>query len=411
MSFDESVMIHGTMQLPQLDQLTTAIDRLADLLSPVGIESTDIHSVAGRVLAQPLCADRDSPPLNVSAMDGYALRIQDLHLKRLPVHAIAAAGAPQVELAPQSAVRIFTGGPVPDQADIVIKREDTVEDENFVSFSLKPEDVVSGKNIRFQGENCRTGQVLLPSGTLLTCPKMASISTFGTQTLATFRRVRVAILNTGDELVAPGMKVQPWQIRDSNGPVLEALLKQQSWIEVVERRAVGDELTEISTALHSQLELADAVLLTGGVSMGARDYVPEAIKTCGGQIVFHRLPIRPGKPILGAIGPAGQLICGLPGNPVSVAVTARRFAMTFLRKLGGLQIEADLHSRLATVSNPDSKKLDLIWYRLVKVLPEGNVALCDSFGSGDLVSLSTSDGFIEIPAGQSGAGPWRLRCW
>jgi molybdopterin molybdotransferase len=404
-------MIQRIMQLPQLDQLITAIDRLASLLPPVEVESTDIKSVAGRVLAQPLCADRDSPPLNVSAMDGYALRLEDLRVKRLPVQGIAAAGAPTVTLHPGTAVRIFTGAPVPVQADIVIKREDAVEEEAFVSFSLNHEVAMKGQNIRFQGENCRTGQVLMPSGTLLTAPRMASVSTFGSETLSTYRRVRVAILNTGDELVAPGKKVEPWQIRDSNGPVLETMLKQHSWIEVVERRSVGDELSDISTALRSQLDLADSILITGGVSMGARDNVPEAIRACGGQMVFHRLPIRPGKPILGAIGPAGQFIGGLPGNPVSVAVTARRFAMTFLRKLGGLDLETDPNSRLVTVIDPDNKKLDLIWYRLVKILSEGNVELCDSSGSGDLVSLSTSDGFIEIPAGQSGTGPWRLRCW
>lgn len=399
------------MQLPQLDQLMAAIHRVADLLSPVNSELTPVELVAGRVLAEPLCADRDSPPLNVSAMDGYAIRSSDLLLKTFPVQAIAAAGVEKTCLTPHTAVRIFTGGPVPDEADIVVKREDTVEHEGSVTISLTPNDIVLGQNIRKQGENCRAGQALIPSGTLLTASRMSSVATFGPAMVSTYRQVKVGILNTGDELVPPGQPAQPWQIRDSNGPVLESFLRQHSWIEVVERRSVGDELSEIVDALHSQLQLADAVMLTGGVSMGDRDHVPEAIQACGGRALFHRLPIRPGKPILGAIGPNGQLICGLPGNPVSVAVTARRFALTLLRKLSGQNVDTDPASRMVTIVNPDSKMLDLIWYRLIKMLPDGNAELCDSSGSGDLVSLSTSDGFVEIPAGQSGAGPWLLRSW
>jgi molybdopterin molybdotransferase len=399
------------MQLPQLDQSAVAIYRLANLLSPVEAELIAIELVAGRVLAEPLFADRDSPPLNVSAMDGYAIRSSDLFHRTLPVHSVAAAGSKKAVLSPHTAVRIFTGGPVPDAADIIVKREDTVEGEASVTFSSTPSEVVLGQHIRKQGENCRTGQELIPSGTLLTASKMSTVATFGPAMLSTYRRVKVAILNTGDELVAPGQPAQPWQIRDSNGPVLESLLKQHSWIDVIERRSVGDELSEIVNALRLQLQLADAVMLTGGVSMGDRDNVPEAIKRCGGQTIFHRLPIRPGKPILGAMGPAGQLICGLPGNPVSVAVTARRFALTLLRKLSGQSVDTDPASRMVSIVNPDSKKLDLVWYRLVKMLSDGNVELCDTFGSGDLVSLSTSDGFVEVPANQSGAGPWLLRSW
>ncbi len=144
--------------------------------------------------------------------------------------------------------------------------------------------------------------------------------------------------------------------------------------------------------------------------MGDYDFVPEAILQSGGKIIFHRLPIRPGRPILGATGPNGQLVIGLPGNPVSVAVTAKKFAMPLLQKIGGFSKEAPSLFSLK-ILNPDSQLLDLIWYRLVKLVGEGNAELLDSRGSGDLVSLSMSDGFVEVPAGQSGAGPWKYFSW
>ncbi len=399
------------MQLPLIDQLTTAIDRLAAVLKSPTTESCPIERVSGRVLAGPLTVDRDSPPLDVSAMDGYAMRFSDLPLGPLPITAVAAAGNAPVYLEKRSAVRIFTGGPVPAEADIVVKREDAIEESGKVSVLPTSQKLKLGQNIRRRGENGLAGQEILSRGTLLTAPRMSAVATFGPASLDVYSKVRVAILNTGDELVSPGRPAEAWQIRDSNGPVLESLLNSRSWLEVVQRSAVGDELDSIVASLNNALARADAVLLTGGVSMGDRDLVPEAIQRCGGKIVFHKLPIRPGKPILGAVGPTGQLICGLPGNPVSVAVTARRFAMLFLKKLAGMNLAEDADARLVGVANSDEKMLELVWYRLAKLRTDGLVELLDSRGSGDLVSLAMSDGFVEMDAGGCGPGPWLWRAW
>jgi len=398
------------MSLPLLDQVTASLLRLADLLKPVEVESKSIGDCAGHVLAQPLFADRDSPPINVSAMDGYAIRLTDLRGEPLMVVGTAAAGSPPVELHPQTAVRIFTGGPVPPTAEAVVRREDTDIVGDQVTFRIKPNELRYGQSIRRRGENIKSGEVLLAKGTLLAAARMSAVATFGASTLSVYSRVKISILNTGDELIQPGQAAEPWQIRDSNGLVLETLLRQQSWIDVIHRQSVGDKIELLVAALNTQLVNSDGVLLTGGVSMGDYDFVPEAILQCGGKIIFHRLPIRPGKPILGAIGPNGQLIIGLPGNPVSVAVTAKRFAMPLLQKIGGFSSESPALFSLK-ILNPDSQSLDLIWYRLVKLVGEGNAELLDSRGSGDLVSLSMSDGFIEVPAGQSGAGPWKYFSW
>lgn len=384
--------------------------RLADLLDTVGMETVSIEACAGRVLAQPLVADRDNPPMDVSAMDGYAVRLSDLRGEPLKVVGVVAAGSPPIDLPPQTAVRIFTGGPVPSAADAVVRREDTDATGDQVMIRMPPSDLRFGLNIRRRGENIRERQGLLAIGTHLTAAPMSAVASFGESQLSVYSKVRVAILNTGDELIAPGLPVQAWQIRDSNGPVLEAFLRKETWIDVVHRRSVGDQLATLVTALNEQAASADAILLTGGVSMGDYDYVPDAILQCGGKIVFHRLPIRPGRPILGAIGPNGQLIVGLPGNPVSVAITAKRFALMLLRKLGGLRVEPSPNFSVH-LTNPDARSLDLLWYRLVRLAGDGQGELLDSRGSGDLVSLAVSDGFVEIPAGQTGVGPWKYFSW
>ncbi len=380
------------------------------VLDPVAIESVPINDCAGRVLAEPLLADRDSPPMDVSAMDGFAVRLADIQGEPLKIIGTAAAGSPPIELHPRTAVRIFTGGPVPSLAEAVVRSEDADIQDDHVTIRLPPTELRFGQNIRRRGENTQTGHELLCQGTLLSAVAMSAVATFGSSRVSVYSRVRVSILNTGDELVAPGQPAEPWQIRDSNGLVLETMLRKEPWINVLHRQSVGDQMPTLVSALNAQLAVSDTVLLTGGVSMGDYDYVPEAVLQCGGKIVFHRLPIRPGRPILGAIGPKGQLIVGLPGNPVSVAITAHRYAMALMRKRGGVMEEREPPFTIQ-LKNPDAKLLDLIRYRLVKLDNHGQGELLDSRGSGDLVSLAFSDGFIEVPAGQHGAGPWKYYSW
>ncbi len=398
------------MSLPLIDQITTALSRLLDGLDPVSIESVSILECAGRVLAEPLFADRDSPPMDVSAMDGFAIRLADMQGEPLKIIGVAAAGSPPVDLLPRTAVQIFTGGPVPSAAEAVVRREDAEIQNDHVVIRVQPTELRFGLNIRRRAENTRAGHELLAKGTLLSPVAMSAMATFGKSQVSVYSRVRVSILNTGDELVAPGEPAEAWQIRDSNGLVLEAMLRQESWIDIINRQSVGDQMPKLVEALNGQLAISDTVLLTGGVSMGDYDYVPEAILQCGGRIVFHKLPIRPGRPILGAVGPNGQLIIGLPGNPVSVAITAHRYALVLIRKLGGLA-EEPTHPFTIRLKNPDAKLLDLIRYRLVKLDNQGQGELLDARGSGDLVSLAFSDGFIEVPAGQHGAGPWKYYPW
>ncbi len=197
-------------------------------------------------------------------------------------------------------------------------------------------------------------------------------------------------------------------IRDSNGPMLDAWLRTLPWLRVVARARVRDSLQSLRETIEQYLNGCDAIILTGGVSMGDTDYVPQAIESLGGEIAFHRLPIRPGKPVLGA-SLAGKLLLGLPGNPVSVAVTSRVLGLPLLSRLVG-RCQRPVQP-LVVLGNPDTQQLPLAWYRLVDLDPHGSVRLVASKGSGDLVSLARSAGYVAIPPGQSGAGPWQLTLW
>ena len=239
---------------------------------------------------------------------------------------------------------------------------------------------------------------------------MSAVASVAGPQLNVHRKVRVAIVNTGDELVSPGQPAADWQIRDSNGPTLAATLMRAEWLKVCARVRAADQLSSISETLSNLLPAVDAIVVTGGVSMGDADHVPAAIEKLGGKIVFHRLPIRPGKPVLTALAPEGKVIIGLPGNPVSVAVTATVIALPLLRMLSGLSELIPAQPRVL-ISNSDDKQLNLQWYRLVEVTAGGEVRLVEHRGSGDLIALAHSVGFVTIPAGLTGPGPWPLTLW
>jgi len=224
------------------------------------------------------------------------------------------------------------------------------------------------------------------------------------------RKVRVALINTGSELVAPDTPPQPWQIRDTNGPGLAALLSEHRWLDVRRPVRVRDDYDTVCRQLGQALGESEAVFVTGGVSAGQYDFVPDVVRAQGGKTIFHRLPLRPGGPTLGAIGLQGQAILGLPGNPVSAMVVARRFGRMILRRLGGWR-DLDPPVPRLQLSDPDDKTLALWWLRLVRLTAAGQAELVPTRGSGDVVSLGRSDGFVEVPPNATGVGPWPFHSW
>ncbi|MGA2498331.1 MAG: molybdopterin molybdotransferase MoeA [Tepidisphaeraceae bacterium] len=392
-------------------QFESPADALAALLGqvqPVGIEVLAWSDAVGRVLAEPLIADRDSPPCDVSAMDGYAVRLNDLAAASLRVAGAVAIGSPPPDLPAARALRIVTGAAVPRGADAVVPREDVREMPDQIV--VRWQGVLPGQHIRRRGENLPAGQPALCKGSVIHAPAAAAMASFGASRVSVHRKVRAGVLVTGDELLPIEATPQPWQIRDANGPALHALLAACPRVAIENRAHVPDNAARLQAQLARVLDDCDLVLLTGGVSMGNRDYVPWAVQDAGARIVFHKLPIRPGKPVLGAIGARGQVILGLPGNPVSVLTAACRFAGPVVQCLSGADRNADARA-VVTLQNPDGKEISMWWSRLVRLAGTGTAELLTNCGSGDMVAAARSDGFVEVPPGQSGAGPWPFFRW
>lgn len=375
----------------------------------VGVEECGLAQSAGRVLAEAVRSDRDSPAFDHSAMDGYAVRLAEIAGEQLTVTGESRMGKAPPELPPgRCAVRVATGSPVPPGADCVVKREDVREDGARIALSPRWRGR-TGENIRPRGENARAGDVLLEAGREVTAAAVGALAGAGCVRPRVFRRVRVAVVTTGDELVPPAQTPGAFEVRNSNAGAIRAVLASRAWTEVVEPVHVRDDPGAVAAALERSLERADAVVLSGGVSVGHRDPVREAVERVGGAIIFHGLPQRPGKPMLGAIGRDGKGIFGLPGNPVSALVTCVRMVMPVLGACAGIASRA--HEPRVEITNADGKTLDLWWHRLVRLNAGGSAELVDGRGSGDLIAAGRADGFVEIPPGSAGEGSFRFFAW
>jgi molybdopterin molybdotransferase len=299
---------------------------------------------------------------------------------------------------------------VPPEAEAVVRREDTEESDDWIRLTVDAGQIPPAEFIRRQGENLRAGAELVAAGTAISPAVISALASFGCTSPLVHRRVTVGLLTTGGELVPPSEQPPPWKIRDSNGPVLRSLLGSVAWLSLVQTDNADDSLEALEATLAELLASCDAVIATGGVSMGNRDFVPAAVERAGGQTVFHKLRQKPGKPMLGAVGPDGQAVLGLPGNPVSVMVTARRFAYVVLRRLGGF---SSLHrpTTAVTLRDPDDERLDLWWHRPVRLTSDGEAELLSSRGSGDIAAAARSDGFVCLPPGRTGQGPWPYWSW
>lgn len=383
-------------------------------IQPVGTERVVQSAARGRVLAEPIRADRDSPAIDVSAMDGYAVAMASLLAGELPVAGEVRIGHAPPMLPAGAALRIVTGAAIPPGADAVVKREDV--DERSASIRLSDErraTIRAGDHIRRRGENASAGTEVLVAGSLVTAAAVGALASVGCAAPLVRRALRIAMLSTGDEVLpSDATHLAPWQLRDSNGPALEALFAGYRFLAPIERRHVADDEHAIAAAIAEALREADALILTGGVSMGHRDFVPAALSANGVRTLYHRVPQRPGKPILGAVTDDGRPIFGLPGNPVSVLVTARRIVLPALARRAGLA-DGVLGGpdALVTVDEPDSKTISLWWHRLVRRIAFDRVRVTDLRGSGDVVGAAAADGFVEIPPGASGTGPWPFFRW
>lgn len=361
---------------------------LQDVPAPPAREKVRLIDGLGRVLADDAHARINVPPAANSAMDGYAIRFEDFTAaqQKIPLSQRVAAGHPPQPLEPGTAARIFTGAEIPPGADTVVIQEDCTADESSVTINVLPK---AGDNIRPRGQDLSAGQQMFSRGQRLRAQDLGLLASQGVSEVEVFRRLKVAMISTGDELIEPGESPQPGQIYNSNRYTMHGLLS--AWgFEVVDLGMASDQSDEISARMQRAAQSADVIITSGGVSVGEEDHVKAVVESLG-SIDLWRIAIKPGKPF--AFGNVqGKPFLGLPGNPVSVLVTLLIVGRPYLFACQGIANSQVMPSRqIALFDRPASTRED---YLRVRSTPEG-LELFPSQSSGVLLSASWSDGLVR----------------
>jgi molybdopterin molybdotransferase len=354
------------VSLLSFDEAFTAV---SEHVSPLAAtQLVPIESSVGHVLAEDILADDYYPRFDNSAMDGYAMTSADANgMRALEVVGTIAAGEVwETSLSPGTAARVFTGAPIPQGSFGVVMQEDVdTERDALDRVAIRFRDPVEeGENIRRRGSEIRPGDRLLSAGTKLNSGGISLLALAGRESASVRTRPRVAVLSTGDELIDHRESPRGSQIRNTNLPMLQALLGQCGVSELSLHR-VKDDLAELRRVLLKLAEAADLVVVTGGVSVGGRDYLPAAQRDLG-VVHFHGVAMRPGKPLLfGAIG--GSIVFGLPGNPASSFVAGQIFVREAIRVLNGetrsplMWIEARFSESRSPYGRDDFLRVSLEW--------------------------------------------------
>jgi molybdopterin molybdotransferase len=375
-----------------------ALKIIDENIEPLGTERLPLAEAVGRILAEDVVADSDLPPFDRAQMDGYALRSRDTRKAPVNLRIVgesAAGNGWHHELRRGEAVRIMTGAPVPAGADTVEKIELTKEYDSVVSL-IDP--VAKGQFIVEKGKEIRKGTTIITAGTLLTPAMVATPAAFGYSKLRVAKSPRVAIITTGSEIVEVGKKPKRDQIRDSNSVLLKSLC-EQAGATVVSCACAVDDLRDLVERIESEAAIADMIITTGGVSVGKYDLTKHAFAKDGAKIYFDRVSLKPGKPAVFAKR-RRKVLFGLPGNPVSAAVTfclfvrrglmlmqsasdpalRRGFAFVYSMLKGNKQRDMYFPARLASEADGKLIAVPLPWT-----------------GSSDFVSFAHAEALIVVP--------------
>lgn len=386
--------------------VTEALDVMLRDLAALPPERVSLLEARGRVLAEAICAPRDLPPRDNSAMDGYALclaqgaRAAGWHV----VESIPAGGEGSRPLAVGEAAKIMTGAPVPAGADTVVPVEDTHRTGEFVEVVRLP---TVGAHIRPAGEDVREGQLVIPPGTVVRPAEVGMLASVGRSFVAVYQRPRVAVLATGDEIVDIDAPTTGGRIINSNSYGVAAQIAEAGGVPVV--LGIGRDDPEGLLALLRQAGNADAVVTTGGVSMGDYDYVRPVLEQAGVTVCFWQVAMKPGKPFV--FGRAGRVpVFGLPGNPVSAMVVFEEFVRPALRVMQGHGrpfrpvLEATLLPEAGALRT-SAGRTHFVRCRVERRGAELVVVSLKSQGSGILRTLVEANGLLVVPPEARGAQP------
>jgi molybdopterin molybdotransferase len=372
-----------------------ALEAVLARVSALGTERVDVVGAWGRVLAEPVVSRREIPPWPNSSMDGYAVRAEDTGrgAALAVVGRVEAGGLPLRAIGRGEAMRIFTGAPLPEGADTVVPQEDV--DAGGDRIALRGT-LDRAAFVRERGEDVRIGDRVLESGTLLTAAEVGLLATLGHGQVRVYRRPRVAILSTGNELADLGTEPGPGQIPNTNTYALMAQVLEAG-ADPTSLGVAPDRLDAIEERVRAARD-ADLLVSSAGVSVGELDLVREALTNAGAELHLWRVSMRPGKPItFGSLG--GRPVFGLPGNPVSAMVTFELFVRPALLKMCGRRrlTRPRVHARaLAPVANPGSRR-GYLRVQLERIEQGLGARLTGEQGSAILRSMVAADGLAVVP--------------
>ncbi len=383
---------------------------ILDLIRPPSeVESSDLHLATGRILATTVISRLNFPQWDNSAMDGYAVKFSDVR-SSTPKHPITlevveeipAGYQPQHELQAGEAARIFTGAIVPPGADTIVMQEHTQRvQKTFVKIQITP---IAKSFIRQRGEYAKVGDPLLAAGTVLNPAEIAILAATGSSEISVYRRPRVAIISTGNELVMPNQPLQPGQIVDSNQYAISAFVQQAGGTPIC-MGIVPDDRPKLTAVMSEAIDSADLVISTGGVSVGDYDYVEQILAELGGDVRIRAVAIKPGKPLTVAnFKRDGRSVVyfGLPGNPVSALVSCWRFVQPGLAKLAGLPKSQWKPNWLEAITSQDltadGQRETYLWGKLTLIDRRYQFSLAGgSHSSANLINLAGTNALAVIP--------------
>ncbi len=365
------------------------------------IESLPLVQCAGGVLRENIYAERDQPPFDRVAMDGIALdsRAVAAGCRSFRVQATQAAGDPPLTLAaPGACIEVMTGAVLPLGCDSVVPVEEIVSSGGAAALAAALR-VEPWHNVHRRGSDTRQGTLLVSTGTRLHAPEVAIAAAAGMARIRISSQPMLVVISTGNELIEPGEPVLAHQVRRSNAYAIVSALREQGFQRVADDH-VQDDAEELRERLRFHLETHDVLVLSGGVSMGRFDLVPQVLEELGVRTIFHKVAQRPGKPLWFGMAPTGAAVFGLPGNPVSTLVCLARYVLPAL--LASLGQNPSAPERLA-LGAPVTVNPPLTYFMPVRIEQDdwGRpwAMPAPTNGSGDFTALAGTDGFVELPPG------------